>query len=316
MNDKPLSNIAASVRQRLLNLAKARQEDFLRLLTQYALERLLYRLSLSVHADRFTLKGALLFLLWMEEPHRRTKDLDLLGSGDPTPSRLAELFSEICAVPVEDDGLVFASDTISAKPIREDNLYGGVRIRLSALLGTARIPLQVDVGFGDAVTPPARQVVFPTLLDFPAPQLLAYAQETTIAEKLSALVTLDLDNSRMKDFYDLWTLGHTFTYDGLVLSEAIAATFGRRNLPEPEQTPIGLTEAFSNDKQKQMQWKAFLKQSVGAENQGLSLTEVVLFLAEFLLPILRVLATETAFGGVWQPGGPWQRNEESMERDG
>lgn len=313
MTDKPLSNMAASVRQRLLNLAKARQEDFLRILTQYALERFLYRLSQSVYADRFTLKGALLFLLWIQEPHRRTKDLDLLGTGDPTPSRLAELFGAICTQPVEDDGLLFAPDSISAKPIREDNLYGGVRIRMTALLGTVRISLQIDVGFGDAVTPPARQVSFPTLLDFPAPQLLAYAQETTIAEKLSALVTLDLDNSRMKDFYDLWTLGHTFAYDGVILSGAVAATFGRRNLPEPGQNPIGLTDAFAKDAQKQTQWKAFLRQSVGAENQGLSLAEVVAFLAEFLLPVLRAVSTETALERMWSPGGPWEKNERSPE---
>ncbi len=313
MTEKQISNIAASVRQRLLNLARARQEDFLRILTQYALERLLYRLSLSAYADRFTLKGALLFLLWMEQPHRRTRDLDLLGEGTPTPSELAKIFSELCVLPVENDGLVFLADTIAAKPIREDNLHGGVRIRMSALLGTVRIPLQIDVGFGDVVTPPARQVTFPTLLDFPAPQMFAYAQETTIAEKLSAIVTLDIDNSRMKDFYDLWTLGHSFAYDGSILAEAIAATFGLRNLPEPEENPTGLTDAFAKDPRKQVQWKAFLLQSVRAEKLGLSLADVVSFLSAFLLPVLRAVSTKTAFEGTWLPGGPWQKNGERSE---
>ncbi len=306
MTDRPRCNIAASVRQRLLNLAKARQEDFQRILMQYALERLLYRLSLSVHANRFTLKGALLFLLWMQEPHRRTKDLDLLGTCDPAPSRLAEIFGELCALPVEDDGLVFVSDTISAKPIREDNLHGGVRIRMNAFLGTVRIPLQIDIGFGDVVTPPARRVSFPALLDFPGPQLFAYAQETAIAEKLSAIVTLDIDNSRMKDFYDLWTLGNSFAYDGAQLREAIAATFDRRNLPGPAESPVGLTDAFARDQRKQTQWKAFLRQSVGTENQELPLAEVVSFLAVFLLPVLRAISAEAVFMGRWDPRGPWR----------
>lgn len=313
MTERPLSNIAASVRQRLLNLAKLRQEDFLRILTQYALERLLYRLSLSAYADRFTLKGALLFLLWMQEPHRRTKDLDLLGTGDPAPSRLAEIFGELCEFPVEDDGLIYMSDTISAKPIREDNLYGGVRIRMSALLETARIPLQIDIGFGDAVTPPASRVSFPVLLDFPAPQLFAYAQETAIAEKLSALVMLDIDNSRMKDFFDLWTLGNSFAYDGPILCEAIAATFGSRNQPGIEQTPIGLTDAFADVPKKQTQWKAFLRQSTGVANHGLTLAEVVAFLAKFLLPVLWAVSAETVIIGRWEQGGPWRPDNENCK---
>jgi len=313
MTDKPLSNVSASVRQRLLTLARLRNEDFQRILTQYALERLLYRLSQSVYADRFTLKGALLFLLWMQEPHRRTKDMDLLGVGEATPERLAELFGVLCVTPVEDDGLVFAPDTITAKPIREDNVYGGIRILLTALLGTARIPIQVDVGFGDVVTPPPRQAVFPTLLDFPAPQLLVYSQETVIAEKLSAIVALDFDNSRMKDFYDLWTLGHQFSYDGAVVREASAATFARRGLSPPEQIPVGLTDAFAQDQQKRAQWKAFVRQSAGAENHALSLTDVIAFLEEFLLPVLRAMSAGNAFESVWTPGGPWQANNGSKQ---
>jgi len=190
MTDKQIKNVAASVRERLLNLAKNRHDDFQRMLTQYALERLLYRLCQSPHENRFTLKGALLFLIWMDEPHRRTKDLDLLGVGDPSPVLMAALFREICALQPVDDGLIFDTNTVNAKLIREDNFYGGVRIRATAHLDKIRIPIQVDVGFGDAVTSAHQRIAFPTLLDFPAPTLFAYSQETVIAEKLSALVAL------------------------------------------------------------------------------------------------------------------------------
>ena len=307
MTEKPVINVPASVRQRLLNLAKAQHDDFQRIVTQYALERLLYRLSKSRHSERFTLKGALLFLLWMQEPHRRTKDLDLLGTGDTSPPKMAELFREICGLPVPDDGLTFDLETINAQLIREDNIYGGVRVRITAFLDKARIAIQIDVGFGDAVTPAPQQIVFPTLLDFPAPVLRAYVQETVIAEKLSALVELDIDNSRMKDFYDLWVLGHQFTYDQDTLCTAIAATFARRSLTIPQTTPVGLTQVFADDKQKQSQWKAFVRQSGSEEAQSLTLSEVVMFLGEFLLPVLKEARLGCGGKGTWSQGGPWQR---------
>jgi hypothetical protein len=300
-------NLPASVRQRLLTLAKARQEDFQRVLVQYALERLLYRLSQSPYADRFILKGALLFTLWMAEPHRRTRDLDLLGSGDGSPEHLTLLFQELCTLPVEADGLAFDADSVTARPIREENIYGGVRVTLKAFLGAARISLQIDVGFGDAVTPGPAVIRFPTLLDFPAPSLRVYAQETVIAEKLSALVALGMDNSRMKDFFDLWTLAQHFPFEGERLGEAIRATFARREMSLPVGTPVGLSKVFSSHTAKQTQWRAFLQQSVSPSRQALTLDTAIGFVGTFLLPILNTLSTEETWTGVWPPGGPWQK---------
>jgi hypothetical protein len=299
-------NLPASVRQRLLTLAKARNEDFQRVLVQYALERLLYRLSRSQYADRFILKGALLFTLWMEEPHRRTRDLDLLGAGDPSPERLTPLFQELCTLVVEADGLVFDAGSVIARPIREENLYGGVRVNLKAFLDAARIPLQIDVGFGDAVTPVPTVIRFPTLLEFPAPSLRAYAQETVIAEKLSALVALGLDNSRLKDFFDLWTLAQHFPFDGERLGEAISATFARREMSLPVGTPVGLSEVFSSNAAKQTQWRTFLQQSASPPRQTLALDEVIAFIGTFLLPVLSTLSSSGTRTGMWPPGGPWQ----------
>ena len=301
-------NIAASVRQRLFNLAKSRNDDFQRILTQYALERLLYRLSQSDHANAFVLKGALLFLLWSDEPHRRTRDLDLLGAGDPSPERYAALFRDLCTLAVEEDGLVFNPASVAARPIREENIYGGARVTLTALLENARIPVQVDVGVGDAVTPEPTMVEFPTLLAFAPPRLRAYAPETVIAEKLSALVALDLDNTRLKDFFDLWFLARSFAFDGPQLAHAIAATFARRAQPLPQDTPAGLTSAFSGSPTKQAQWQAFVRQNVSTELQTLTLPEVVAAIAAFLLPLLEALRENEPFTKRWEPGGPWTEN--------
>ncbi len=270
------------MRQRLLNLSTVRQDNFNRLLTQYALERLLYRISRSPHSEHFILKGAMLFLLWMEEPHRHTRDLDLLGTGDPAPERLTALFQEICILEVAEDGMVFDPTTVTAKNIREENMYGGVRVRLTAFLEKARIPLQIDVGYGDAVTPDPEAMTFPTLLDFPPPLLRAYARETVIAEKLSALITLDMDNSRMKDFFDLWILTKQFGFEGEQLGQAVVATFARRSLRLPEGTPTGLSETFWGSPAKQVQWRTFVRQSVSPSLQTLTLEEVIDFIASFL----------------------------------
>jgi hypothetical protein len=200
-------NVPASVRQRLLNLAHQTKQDFGLLLMKYALERLLYRLSVSPHRDIFVLKGALLFDLWTHQPYRPTRDLDLLGCGDSSLERYRKLFSEICTQTVEDDGVSFFADTVTAERIRDDEDYEGVRLVLQARLGAARISLQIDIGFGDVITPSPVEVEYPTLLDFPAPKLRAYPKETVVAEKFEAMVKLGIANSRMKDFYDLFAGG-------------------------------------------------------------------------------------------------------------
>ncbi len=316
-----ITNMAASVRQRLLNHAKVVNEDFQRVLTRYAAERLLYRISRSSYADRFILKGALLFLLWLDEPLRRTKDLDLLGTGSPAPEDLAAVFRDLCRQEVQEDGLRFDDQSVAVRPIREDNIYGGVRVTLVAFLDSARILIQVDIGFGDAVTPAPVTVTFQVLLDFPAPEVRAYMQETVIAEKLCALVVLDLDNSRMKDFYDLWILGQRFGFDGEHLSDAVLATFTRRRVPVPATAPTGLTELFSTHPSRHTQWRAFAKMSLPPTLHALALPEVVSFVAAFLLPILDSLRNQKPFRASWKPGGPWcmfatgRRNDELADEE-
>ena len=261
MPDKPAfraRNVGASVRQRLLNLAHARGQPLELLLTRYVLERLLHRLSLSPYRERFVLKGALLLTTWFDEPHRATRDLDLLGFGDPSDDALLVVFREVMTIGV-DDGIAFDVVGLQIQPIREDMKYGGSRLRTTAALAGARIPVVVDVGFGDAVEPGVEDLELPVLLDMPSPRLRAYPQETVIAEKLHAMVTLGLANSRMKDYYDVWMLVRTFEIAPARLLRAIEATFARRGTPLPAALPEGLTDAFAQDDAKQRQWAAFVR---------------------------------------------------------
>ena len=218
-------NMAASVRQRLLNLARERRENFDYLLTRFGLERFLYRLANSPFRDRFILKGAMFFLLWGMDEHRPTRDADFLGFGENDAENLVAIFQDVCRVAVEDDGLIFDPASVQAAAIREEMEYGGIRVTLPAILDRARISLQFDVGFGDAVTPLAEEVDYPTLLDLPAPHLRIYPKETVIAEKFQAMVHLGIANSRMKDFYDIWVMARSFDFDGSVLKTAIERTF-------------------------------------------------------------------------------------------
>lgn len=259
MADK-VKNLAASVRARLLNVAKSRGDEFDLILSRYALERLLYRMSVSAHSERFLLKGALLFMVWGVDDHRPTRDADLLGFGDSEPDAVAAVFREICKMECE-DGIAFDAQSVGAAPIAEEKVYTGVRVTLRAGLDGARIPVQVDVGFGDAVTPGAQAVDYPVLLDAPAPKLRAYPVETVIAEKLHAMTVLGMDNSRMKDFYDLKVIGARFVLDREVLARAIAATFERRKTDLPEGLPLALGAQFAGDQAKQRQWAAFLRRN-------------------------------------------------------
>ena len=232
---RPVQNIAHSVHERLLSLAKARNEEFQNFLMRYALERLLYRLSLTPHRDHFVLKGAMLFAIWSDEPHRPTQDLHLLGFGNSSISELENIFRDICEVMADEDGLLFQSSAVKGRAIREDNIYDGVRINLTATLGKAVIPLQIDVGFGDAPVPAPKLIEYPATLDLPAAKLRAYQRETVIAEKFNAMVELGLRNTRLKDFYDLWALASSCDFEGEALAKAISATFARRKTPRQPQ---------------------------------------------------------------------------------
>lgn len=298
---REVRNVGASVRARLLDRARAEKMDFQILLTRYALERLLYRLSVSDQRERFVLKGAMLFATWRDDPFRPTRDLDLLGHGDPDPAAIAESVRAICSVAVPDDGVVFDVAGIEAAPIRDEAEYGGVRVRTSATIAGARLPIQVDVGFGDAITPDPVEIEYPTLLEAPAPVLRAYPPETVVAEKFEAIVSLGVANSRMKDFYDLWMIAQTFTFDGAVLANAIRQTFDRRRTSWPEQTPSGLGEAFASE--RDAQWRAFLARDRLAAAPA-SLIQVAEDLRAFLQPML-----ERQQLASWSPGGPWTHTE-------
>ena len=240
-------NLAASVRQRLMNVARSQKEDFQLILTRYALERLLYRLSQSEYRDVFVLKGAMLFQLWGDQPHRPTRDLDLLGRGENSIPRFERIFREVCDLAVEEDGLVFNAQSVRGETIKEDQEYEGLRLTLDCRLENARIPIQIDIGFGDVVTPAASELTYPVLLDFPAPVLAVYSRESVVAEKFQAMVMLGIANSRMKDFFDLWVLARQFEFQGPMLCQAIRATFERRRTPVPAEVPLALSAEFSND---------------------------------------------------------------------
>lgn len=299
------SNTAASVRQRLLNKSRESHTDFNLILTRYGLERFLYRLSRSAYGARFILKGAMLFPLWGVYSFRSTRDIDLLGFGDNDIQALEDVFREMCQVEVEDDGILFNKDSVKAEDIRDQLEYGGTRIRFTADLAGALISLQVDIGFGDAVTPEAVEADFPTMLDHPAPHLRVYPPETVIAEKFQAMVKLGIANSRMKDFYDIWIISGMFDFDGTTLSTALARTFERRNTPLPMSVPLALTDEFSKDTQKVRQWGAFLNRSalqVDTDLQG-----VVEVIADFVMPPIVARCSGESFNSSWRAGGPWKK---------
>ena len=254
-------NVAASVRARLLNVAKAQGVDFNQVLVRFALERILYRMTQSQHADRFLLKGALLFTLWYDMPHRATRDADLLGFGASDLASVAETFRDIAAVAV-DDGIVFDPASVTADDIRKEAGYGGVRVIIAGELAKARCKTQIDVGFGDAVTPAPVASVYPVLLDdLPAPRLRAYPTYTVISEKLHAIAVLGMTNSRLKDYFDLSVLLERETLDTDLLAQAIKATFERRGMSVPDALPIGLTDEFAHDASRQALWLTFLKKN-------------------------------------------------------
>jgi predicted nucleotidyltransferase component of viral defense system len=275
-----IRNVGASVRARLLALAKEKSQPFDLLLTRYTLERFLFRLSQSKFGDRFVLKGALLLTTWFDEPHRPTRDLDLLGFGDPSADAMLETFREICATPVDDDGVTFDADDVRVEQIREELDYGGLRLRTTAALAGAKINVVVDIGFGDAVEPGVEEIDLPVLLDMPAPHLRAYAPETVIAEKFQAMVALGRANSRMKDFYDIWFLSNVYSFEGERLPRAIAATFARRETDIPVELPDALTVDFARDETKVRQWTAFVQNLTTIPE---SLEQVVAELAKFLM---------------------------------
>lgn len=304
MTKRKTSHLAVSVRERLLNLSRNRQEDFNLLLVRYASERFLYRLSQSPFAQQFVLKGATLFAVWSGKLHRPTQDIDLLGYGDSSSEALRSLFATVCELPVQADGLVFDTSKIRIEEIREAQEYGGRRITLSAYLDTAVISVQIDIGFGDVMTPGAVWLTYPILLPFPEPHLRTYPKESVVAEKLQAMVMLGMANSRLKDFYDLWTLSYQFSFNGELLIEAIQATFAQRQTEIALPRPTALTAEFAEHAEKARQWQAFVSRNK-LDVADMSLARLIAELSEFLVPPWQAIATGEPFRATWVPRGPW-----------
>ncbi len=301
-------NVAASVRARLLNLARDRHQNFDLVLTRFCLERLLYRISISNHNDRFLLKGAMLFDLWFDIPHRPTRDVDFLGLGSSEISEVENTFREICSIEVT-DGVVFESDSIKMVEIRNEANYPGVRVTLLAFVDSARCHIQADIGFGDAVSPGPETATYPVILDdLEAPKLLVYPHYAVVAEKFETLSTLGIVNSRMKDYFDLWVIAHCTAFDGETLKQSIRATFRHRQSSLHQEIPVGLTETFSHDDQKQTQWSAFL---IKNNLETLPLEEVVGFIAGFLIPVSQAACNNVPLTLHWPEGGPWTKPSET-----
>ncbi len=281
-------NIVASVEAKLKNIALARKIDYRFILIRYATERFLYRLSVSKYADNFILKGGNLFVIWQNgEDYRPTIDSDMLCIGDATKEHLFQVFRELCEIPdITNDGIIFNTDTIEIDTIREDTQYGGTRIKFIANLGRARINLQFDIGVGDAITPAPETTEYPVLLNGEIPKIKIYPMPTAIAEKFEVMISRGILNSRLKDYYDIWKLISEFEHDFQIQQKAIEATFRRREVPLPQEIPIALTEEFSNDKSKQIQWRAFLKKNKMLK-VPVELDQIVKLISEFVTPILQ-----------------------------
>ena len=297
-------NVAASVRQRLLNKARAEGRPFSELLQYFALERFLYRLGRSSYSNRFVLKGALMFGVWQGPFSRPTRDVDLLGYVEHTVERVTTVMRAICQQSVpEDDGLRFDADSVTGERIVEAASYEGVRVKLVAYLEAARVLVQIDIGFGDPLVPGPNPICLPTILEFPPPELQGYSRESAIAEKFQAMVYLGVVNSRMKDFYDIWSLATRFEFEGAILAQAIRETFRARQTTLP-QAPTAFSDAFANDREKQAQWTAFIRR-IQIENVPVSFSDAMQEIKAFLQPVIQALMDEQFFSKHWLPGGPW-----------
>ena len=298
-----VTNLPASVHARLLNQARSTNRPYQELLQYYAMERFLYRLSQSPHHSRFVLKGALMLHVWNAPLARATKDIDFLGRLDNSLDAVERIVRDLCTIDVEPDGMMFDPASVKAERIKEDADYEGVRVRFIGQLARSRVTMQIDVGFGDVVTPDAETIAYPTLLDFPAAELSGYPRETVVAEKFQAMVYLRTMNSRMKDFYDLWFLANKFSFDGALLAKAITATFANRGT-EIDMAPIAFTAAFTEQASTLAQWTAF-RNRLASTPMPDRLADVIVVLSTFLLPVAHECSAGTSFEQHWAPGGPW-----------
>ncbi len=303
MNPKSSEGLVASIHDRLLNKAKAEGRPFQEFLQYYAMERFLYRLSTSQHKQVFILKGGLMLRYWEAAFARPTLDIDLLGKSTNEEDHIAGIFRQICEQNVDPDGLQFDAASLHIERITEDAHYHGLRIGLLCYLGPSRVTMQIDVGFGDEVLPQPVAVEYPTILDLPTPELLGYSKESTVAEKLEAMVSLGMLNSRMKDYYDLWFLCCRFDFKGALISTAIQATFISRETPLPKE-PVVLSEGFAQDVSRATLWYAF-RNRTGLKDAPTNLSDVLATLRLFLYPPLNALVNQRQFSMRWAAAGKW-----------
>ncbi len=300
------SDVAASVKARLLNDARARGEEFERTLVRFAAERLLFRLGASAARDRCILKGASLLTFWLADPYRATRDVDVLISGQSDEAAIRSLVAEICAVECPEDALRFDLSELVVETIRPEEEYSGKRARFRAHLGNARIAVQLDIGVGDALTTAPEEIVYPTMLAMlPAPRLRAYSRETAIAEKFEAMVQLDMRNSRMKDFHDVWALAGAFDFDGRSLHGAIVACFERRATPWTAEEPRALTAAFYQTPDLEARWRHYLAAGAVLAPPPNQFDVVGERIVQFLGPVRSSIVVREEFDEVWTAGGPW-----------
>lgn len=313
MNKKAITDISASIRARLLNLARSTSRDFNELAVRYTVERFLARLAASEYRDKFILKGAMLYIPWKLDDKRTTMDLDLLGFGNSDLKSLQRVFRQICDTTVENDGIEFDNESIALSMIREEAFYDGVRVIARATLDTMHLRLQIDVGFGDQIVPAPQETEFPPLLAEHGPMIYSYSPETVIAEKFNAMTVLGMANSRLKDYFDIWMLSQSFTIEADILLEAIRLTFRKRRTEFPQQETVALSEVFSGNESKQKQWQGFIRKQRKQKTVP-GLPEIIEALRIFLLPIISGINTGVLSVKTWQPSQGWTRIEVKTDR--
>lgn len=302
---KDIKNIQASVRAQLQNKAKEMNCPFAEVLQYYGMERFLYRLSKSEHSNKFVLKGALMFTVWQVPERRTTLDIDFLARYDNQVDNIEKIVKDVCKTLVTPDGLVFDSQEVKGKKIKEDADYEGVRVKFLGFLERSRIPMQIDVGFGDIIYPKTKVVDYPVILDFPRPHLKGYPAESVISEKFEAMVKLGLLNSRMKDFYDIWLIMRQFDFDGSKLVGALRGTFEHRKTPLPEKSPLFAKEIYDEKSDRQALWKAFLRKGdIKHAPEKLSVTAREIEI--FLIDPIKTIVDRQAFKKKWKALGPWK----------
>lgn len=303
MSKRKITNTAASVRARLLAFSKESGRPFQEVLQYFAMERFLFRLSLSAHVEKLVLKGGLMLAAWQAPETRPTKDMDFLGQMPNDVQSVVNVVREICGIAEESDGLRFDPESIEATTIKEDADYEGVRITFLAHLQNARVHMQIDMGFGDTVVPDPIRISYPTILDHVPPQIRGYPRETTVAEKFEAMVKLGQLNSRIRDFFDIWMLSRNFDFDGALLANAITQTFSNRGT-QIESMPVAFQAIFTADATKQAQWNGFCRKS-RLDFAPDSLAAVGVAISEFLAPVAKSILEGVAYNKIWKAPGPW-----------